>query len=57
MIENLDSLNSIIEDSSFPEKTKKRLKELVVYELTGRSQKDFRDFIATQIQDENKNDA
>lgn len=45
MIENLDGLNSIIDDSSFPEITKKRLKELIVLELTGRSQKDFRDFI------------
>lgn len=57
MIENIDSLNSIIDDSTFPEVTKKRLKELIVLELTGRSQKDIRDFIAREISSEKGSEA
>lgn len=48
MIENLDGLNSIIDDSSFPDHTKRRLKELILLELSGKTQKEFREFIALE---------
>jgi len=52
MIDNLDGLHSIIDDSSFPDVTKKRLRELIALELSGRSQKDFRDYIAREVEAE-----
>ena len=45
MIEKLESLLQIIEDSSFPEKTKQHLKALIGLELSGKGQKEFRDFV------------
>jgi hypothetical protein len=45
MIENLDNLLTIIDDSSFPDKTKRHLKTLIGLELSGKGQKEFRDFI------------
>ncbi len=52
MIENLDNLLTIIDDSSFPEKTKERLKSLIGLELSGKGQKEFRDFIKQVVDSE-----
>ena len=50
MIDNLDNLHSFIDDSGFPELTQKRLKALIALQLAGKGQKDFREFIAQEIE-------
>lgn len=52
MMDNLEKLHSFIEGSPFPDVTKRRLKNLLIMELSGRSQKDLRDFIAKEVSEE-----
>ena len=51
-MDNLDRLHSFIDGSTFPDVTKRRLKHLLLMELSGRSQKDLREFIGKEVSDE-----